>query len=339
MNYKKIVTLAIVPFLMSCGANSHLVNKLKPTIITEKVVYDTDDPAIWINPNDATKSLIIGTDKETNGGLYVFDLDGKIVNKVTGLQRPNNVDIEYGFTLNNKKTDIAATTERETNKVKIYSLPDMKPVGEFSVFDGETLRSPMGISMYKNPENGEIDVIVSRKTGPSDAYLWQYKLIEKDGKISGELIRKFGKFSGLKEIESIVVDDDMGFVYYSDEQFGIHKYYADASKGNEELLVFGKGDFKSDIEGLSIYKTSKNSGYLLASNQQANTFNVYLRENPEKGRIAEIPFSTDESDGNEVTNIDLGPKYPKGIFVAMSNGKVFHFYDWRDIEARIKAKK
>ncbi|WP_160139688.1 phytase [Chryseobacterium sp. c4a] len=332
-----IAALAVFPFVINCKGQNQSGEKLKPTVITETVVHDTDDPAIWINPKDASKSIIIGTDKDTNGGLYAFDLNGKITHKVLGLKRPNNVDIEYGFVLNGKKTDIAAVTERETNKVKLYALPELKEVGEFSVFDGETERGPMGISMYKNPKTEDIFVIVGRKSGPKDGYLWQYKLSEKAGKITGDVVRKFGKYSGLKEIESIAVDDQMGYIYYSDEQFGVHQYNADPAKGNEELMVFGQGDFKSDVEGISIYPTSQNTGYILVSNQQNDTFNVYLRENPAKGRIAEIPVSTLESDGSEVTNVNLGSKFPKGMFVAMSNGRVFHFYDWRIVEERIQA--
>lgn len=333
-----IFAVSVLTFVVSCSTQQ-LGKKIQPSVITETVMYDTDDPAIWIHPEDASKSIIIGTDKDTDGGLYAFDLNGKIIHKVPGLKRPNNVDLEYGFMLNGKKTDIAAVTERETNTVKLYSLPDLNEVGAFTVFDGETERGPMGISMYKNPSTGEIHVVVGRKSGPADGYLWQYKLSEKGGKITGEVVRKFGKYSGLKEIESIAVDDEMGYIYYSDEQFGVHRYYADPSKGNEELLVFGKGDFKSDVEGISIYATSSETGYILVSNQQKDTFNVYLREDPAKGKIAEIPVSTSESDGSEVTNVNLGPKFPKGVFVAMSNGKVFHYYDWRVIEERIEAAK
>ncbi len=210
-------------------------------------------------------------------------------------------------------------------------------MGEFSVFDGETERGPMGISMYKNPQTKDIFVIVGRKSGPKEGYLWQYKLSEKNRSITGDVVRKFGKYSGLKEIESIAADDELGYIYYSDEQFGVHQYYADPAKGNEELLVFGQGDFTSDVEGISIYPTSKGKGYILVSDQQNDSFNVYLRENPAKGRIAAIPVSTLESDGSEVTSVNVGPQFPKGIFVAMSNGKVFHLYDWRLIEERIQA--
>lgn len=333
---RSFVVLGMLTLLTSCSVLKKNKNALKPDIITEKVMFDTDDPAIWINPDDASKSIIVGTDKLTDGGLYAFDLEGKIINKVTGLGRPNNVDIGYGLSLNGKLVDFAAVTERDTDKVRIYSLPELKEIGEFSVFDGEELRSPMGISVYKNPESKEIYVIVGRKTGPSDQYLWQYRLSDDQGKIKADVVRKLGQFSGLKEIESIAVDAELGLIYYSDEMFGVHVYHADPAKGDEEILLFGQGDFKRDIEGISIYPTGKGKGYILISNQQADTFNVYLRENPAKGKIAEIPFSTSESDGSDVTAVALGERFPKGVFVAMSNGKVFHYYDWRKIEEQIE---
>ncbi len=315
----------------------NLGKKVQPTVITEQVNFDTDDPAIWINPQDASQSLIIGTDKETEGGLFVYDLNGKIVNKVPGLKRPNNVDVEYGFNFQGKKIDIAVTTERQQNKIRIYEVPSMEEIGAISVFEGETDRDPMGISIYKNPQTEEIFAIVGRKFGPAGTYLWQYKLSENNGKVTGEVVRKFGNFSGKKEIESIAVDDELGFIYYSDEGFGVRKYYADPAKGNQELVLFGQKDFKEDVEGISIYDTGNGKGYILISNQQANTFNVYRREGDsgnanQHSRIAEIPVSTKESDGSEVVNVNLGPKFPNGVFVAMTNGKVFHYYDWREFQ-------
>ena len=56
---------------------------VKPVVVTEPVQFDTDDPAIWINAADTAKSLIVGTDKDEQGALNVFDLDGKIITNKT----------------------------------------------------------------------------------------------------------------------------------------------------------------------------------------------------------------------------------------------------------------
>jgi len=324
---------------------------IKPTIITDTVENDTDDPAIWLHPTDKSKSLIIGTDKDENGGLYVFDLQGKCIKEKTikGLKRPNNVDIEYGLMLNGKATDIAVVTERLTHKLRLFALPTMQPIdnGGIEVFEGETqtdYRDLMGIALYKNPL-GKIFVIVGRKTGPTNGkYLWQYELSDNGrGGVEAKLVRKFGKFSGQKEIESIAIDDQLGYVYYSDETVGIRKYYADPLKGNEELALFGQNLFKRDNEGISIYNTSDSTGYILVSNQQANTFVVFAREGKQTNThqhqmITEIPLSTLESDGSDVTNVTLNPQFSKGLFVAMSLGKVFHYYDWNVIQKFIDKK-
>jgi 3-phytase len=322
-------------------SSSGLVRVVKPFIVTEPVKYDSDDPAIWINPKDTAASLIIGTDKDADGALYVFNLEGKVVKVVSGLKRPNNVDIEYGLSLNGKPTDIAVTTERITHKLRIYSLPGMKPIdnGGIAMYEGETApehRDIMGIGLYK-AKSGEIYAIVSRKTGPAEGYLWEYQLKDKgNGTVKGILVRKFGKFSGKKEIESIAVDDKLGYVYYSDEGFGIRKYYADPSKGNEELRVFGQHNFKVDNEGISIYESTDSTGYILVSDQQNNSFNIYTREgangNPNNHVfIKAVSLSTLESDGSDVISLPLNGSFKKGLFVAMSTDKTFQYYKWEDI--------
>jgi len=258
MNKLKVVLFSIV-ILVSCKDKLAPIAKdaIQPKIITEKTPNDTDDPAIWIHPTNASNSLIIGTDKDSNGGLYLYDLNGKIIKKSIPLKRPNNVDVAYKLKVGNTTLDIAVTTERETNKIRIFSLPNLEPIdnGGIEVFEGETERNPMGIALYTRPSDGEIFVIVGRKNGPSGSYLWQYQLESKNGVVQAKIIRKFGNYSGKKEIEAIAVDNELGFVYYSDEQTGIRKYFADPSKNdNNEIAIFGQNDFKSDNEGIAIYK-------------------------------------------------------------------------------------
>ena len=162
--------------LQGCNADSNFLipesDAIPPTFISEPVKHDTDDPAIWIDPENPANSLIVGTDKNKNGALYVYDLSGQIIREktVSGLQRPNNVDIEYGLKLGGVDTDIAVCTERLTNKIRVFRMPDMTAVdnGGIPVFEGEALRAPMGISLYKRPKDGAIFAIVSRKEGPVD---------------------------------------------------------------------------------------------------------------------------------------------------------------------------
>lgn len=318
-------------------------NRIKPLYVSQYVKHDSDDPAIWIHPQDPQKSLIIGTDKDHDGALYVFDLKGNIIEDkvVRDLGYPNNVDIEYGFELDGEKYDIAVLTERDKNQLRIFSLPDMKSLdnGGIPVFENDSLRGPMGIALYKRPSDHIIFAVVSRKTGRQDGkYLHQYMLTENNSAIQGQLVREFGQWEGKEDIEAIDVDDEMGYIYYSDESFGVRKYYADPDSPNVELGYFATQAFTEDREGISIYETGKGTGYILVSDQAANEFHVFPREgtaeNPhEHPLISVLKVSTKESDGSEVTSLPLNKDFPKGLFVAMSTNKTFQLYDWRDLEA------
>jgi 3-phytase len=356
--FVELTLIALILFFISACTknNDSSFNSIKPIVITEPVKHDTDDPAIWINPENPAKSLIIGTDKDEDGALFVFDLDGNIIEEKTvrNLRLPNNVDVEYGIMLNGVATDIAVTTERLTHKIRVFSLPNMDEVdnGGIIVFDGEELNFPMGIALYKRPADGAIFAIVGRKKGPSNLYLWQY-LLEDDGSgnVKGTKVRSFGAYSGLKEIESIAVDDQLGYVYYSDEQYGVRKYHADpdAPDADKELGIIYTQDYLKDNEGISIYCIDDKTGYILVSDQNASRFRIYSREgtpaeidieDPEDSVPARphlhklikiVDVSTIRSDGSEITSRALGNKFPTGLFVAMSDGGTFHYYSWKDI--------
>jgi 3-phytase len=195
----------------------------------------------------------------------------------------------------------------------------------------------MGISMYKDPKTNDIFAIVGRKSGPDGSYLWQYKL-EDDGKhaVKATLVRKFGKYSGKKEIESIAIDDKLGYVYYSDEGAGVHKYYADPQKGNDELALFATTGFTEDHEGISIYELDDSTGYILVSDQGANQFFIFSREgtagNPHDQPLKKVVLvSAMESDGSDVTSMPLNAAFSHGLFVVMSADRTFHYYRWEDI--------
>lgn len=336
-----VITMGYILTTACSSNNQPIVSVIKPKIVTQPTKHDTDDPAIWVNEDDPEASLILGTDKNEDGAIYVYDLNGEIQTDkvVRGLKRPNNIDIEEFEFGDGSEIFIAVTTERLTNKLRIFSVPDMLPIdnGGIEVFTGEIDRAPMGISLYKRESDDVVFAIVGRKSGPSDGYLWQYRLDGNlDGTIGATMVRSFGTYSGEKEIEAIAVDDEYGYVYYSDEGVGVRKYHADPDQTNEELALFATTGIADDHEGISIYKTDMGTGYIILSDQQANKFHFFSREgtelNPHDHQLIKvINAACNFSDGSEVTNASLGSLFPKGLFVAMSDDKTFHFYDWEDL--------
>ena len=326
----KYIFITVGLLVVSCGKKLPVI---APDVITEETLHDTDDPAIWINKENPEASIVFGTDKdEVNGGVYAFNLEGKIIKEksLTGISYPNNVDVEYGFALNDSTlTDIMVFSEREKHQIRLFSVPDMKPLdgGGFKVFEDETnieMKRPMGVSIYKNPKTGQVSVFVSRKNGPQTGYLYQYELLSDSLGVKINLLRKIGIFSGKKEIEAIAVDDEKGILYYSDEGVGIRTYHANPEKGDAEIVLFGGEHFKDDIEGIAIAKY-KNKSFLIVSNQQAHTFNVFNAET--NAFIKEINLGTIETDGCDVTTLALGNKFPNGLFVSMNDEKNFFFHD------------
>src|SRR5262245_23703072 len=130
---------------------------VKPVLVTDQVTDDPDDPAIWLDRQDAGRSLILGTNKVAapRGALVVFGLDGRTRQTVSGLDRPNNVDVEYDVVADGRTSDIAVTTERLQHRLRVFRISPVSPhltdAGSIPVLEGETgeRAEPMGIALYR----------------------------------------------------------------------------------------------------------------------------------------------------------------------------------------------
>ena len=80
----------------------------------------------------------------------------------------------------------------------------------------------------------------------------------------------------------------------------------------------GENGLEADVEGLAIYYFPDGKGYLLVASQGSNTFNVYERS----GNHAFVgTFSVKkakDTDGIDVTNVNLNHQFPNGMFVCHS---------------------
>ncbi len=298
---------------------------VKPLRETASEPHQTDDPAIWVHPTKPAESLIFGTVKMAapDGAIAVYKLDGTRLMRIDGVDRPNNIDIAYGVPVGKRVIDIAVVTERNKKRLRFFEVVPgvgLKDLAAAPVFAGEIGQAaqPMGIAMYKRKRDGAVFAIVSRKSGPSGRYLWQYRL---HPDLHLEKVREFGLYSGSKEIEAIAVDAEREQLYYSDEGAGIRKYHADPAHpyAAKELALFGQNGWKGDREGLALY-----GKYVIATDQQPgnSVFHVFDRDSLRE--VGTFRVGADTTDGIDISR--------NGLFVAMNDNRHnFILVDWKSI--------
>jgi 3-phytase len=320
-------------------------------VATEPVGDDADDPAIWVCRSNPASSRVLVTNKTAapRGGLVVHDLSGRIIQRIEGLDRPNNVDVEHGLVLDGQPTDVAVVTERYQRRLRVFRIPDdgaelediSSPDG-LAVFQGEPGErgAPMGVGLYRRPSDGVVFAIVSRKEGPETGYLWQYRLEgDGEGRVRAVKVRELGHAAPNAEIEAVVVDDARGHVVYAEETRGLHLWHADPdhADADTELALFGTEGFRGDREGLALYAREDGSGFLLATDQipGGSRYLVFDRATLLEGDprpLTVLEGGADDTDGLDATSLPLGTAFPEGILVAMnSRGRNLLFYDWRSL--------
>ncbi|WP_438447528.1 phytase [Gorillibacterium sp. sgz5001074] len=290
-----------------------------------------DDPAIWLDPKDPSRSKLIATNKA--GGILVYDLAGKQLQSYK-LGKMNNIDLRYSFPLGGKKVDIVAATNRTTNTIDVFAVNG--DTGELSSIAGEPIKSKMGevygFSLYHSLKTDKFYALVLGKKGEFE----QYELADNgQGKVNGKLVRQFKLAT---QSEGLVADDEYGLMYIAEEDAAIWKYGAEPDAGSDPLSTVDIADgrrLQDDIEGLTLYYGKDGKGYLIASSQGSNSYAIYQRE-AANTFITSFTIAdgakvdgTSETDGIDVLGFGLGQAYPYGIFVSQDdanyeNGKKLH---------------
>lgn len=258
-----------------------------------------DDPAIWVDPADPSRALIIATDKKA--GIHVYDLTGKDRAFIEG-GRVNNVDV-IG--------NIVAASDRNDGvnaHIAVFRLDPDKP--SLTALG----RAAAG--------TGEAYGFCFKKTAPGEPLT--AALILKDGTIRvGPLTLPEGGAPAFEvdweakvptQAEGCVFDGDT--LYAGEEDAGIWKLRRDyaglVAKVDNQRLV-------ADVEGLATID-HKGQRYLLASSQGDNAYAVFkLPSLDYVGRFAVTAGefgATSDTDGIEAVAGNFGAAYPDGIFLA-----------------------
>ncbi len=288
-----------------------------------------DDPAIWVHPTDPDKSLVLGTDKSSSGGIYVYGLDGKVLD-FAEIGEVNNVDLRYGFELGGEEVTLVTGVNRTNNTLVIYALDtETRTLSNVAARDVVVTPNGYGSCMYKNT-SGDVFTFVDSTEGVIE----QYRLFADGDKVDAEIVRAFCVAT---QPEACVADDELGSLYVGEEAAGIWEFAAEVdgpapgtTKPECETAILGAvvddttdGQLTADVEGLALAVTGPGEGYLFASSQGADEFVVYERKAPHAHVLTFNVWGGGEacidgvegSDGIDVSAGSLGSAFPNGVFV------------------------
>jgi len=290
-----------------------------------------DDAAVWVDPVDPSKSLIIWTDKKT--GLVVSDLSGTTLQRLAP-SRPNNVDVAQhaGF------EGLVFSSDRADNSIRAFRVDPATRnlVAEPTATIATGLDEVYGLCAYFDTQRGGPTVIVGSKSGTVQTY-------ELQGSIGAWNHNKTRTFHVGGQAEGFAVDQDLGFLYVGEEQVGVWQYPLAPSSEQPRRLVdivrpdpYGpKGNLVPDVEGITLYDAGDRRGWLIVSCQSEDRFAVYDRETLAflgsfALTLARADGSVDRvthTDGIHATATPLGPGFPRGIFIAQddNNGSAQNF--------------
>ena len=226
---------------------------------------DSDDPEVWIHPDDTADSLVIGAEKEA--GMTVFDLRGAVVQHIPAAPPPrpgdeagrlNNLDVLYDVPIGHHDEDIVVVSDRGLDKLHVFRIDEDAaedrdhPVTEITapgtpyVFassqdEVNEQNTAYGLTTWKSGD-GTVYVIVTREHRTDLALL---RLTPNDdGTVGYQVVRRAALPSAFTlpdgtswtpcdepgrepQSEGLAVDDQRGLVYISQEGVGIWRADAD----------------------------------------------------------------------------------------------------------------
>lgn len=283
-----------------------------------------DDPAIWRNPIDPAKSLIVATDKEW--GLNVYDLSGALLDS-TPAGLVNNVDLRADVRIDGRPGVLVVATDRSdkaTGQLALYELESssarLRHLIHVAV-ESDGVGKVYGFCLWRRSAE-QLFAFIAFNNGD----VRQYLLDVSDGGASAKMVRDIRLAS---QTEGCVADDRTGLLYVGEEERGVWRMSADPDATDAPVLIAPVDGVRliADVEGLAILPEGKAGGYLIASSQADSTRDPddsgYAAYDLQTGRFVRrfrvtgsgsVDGATD-TDGIEFASGNFGAPFEGGIFI------------------------
>ncbi|MFC7291112.1 phytase [Hirschia litorea] len=302
-----------------------------------------DDPAIWVNPKDASQSLILGTNKQS--GIYVYDLSGA-QKQFLPVGRVNNVDVRSVQTANGVR-HIAAASNRTSNTLTFMEInPETGKVNtlkDFAISEPEVYGYCLGVA-----KDGSLLSFVNTKTA---------KVLVHRIDLETLTATQIDSWTFGGQMEGCSNDDAAGILFLGEEEHGLwrvtHDNGAETKREIMDTIANDQG-LVMDVEGVDIWHGDNGTGYVVVSAQAADRYVVYQREAPyKKVGIFNIKPSADgkvdgvsHTDGLAVSSAAFNESLSSGLLVVQDDDNTdpqgyqnFKLVNWKDVEKALELKK
>jgi 3-phytase len=307
-----------------------------------------DDPAIWVNPTDPSKSLVYGSNKK--GGLSVYDLSGNEVDYYP-LGNINNVDIINNFSLGGRLITVLGCSNRSSQSIDLLEIKEDGTLKSITSrpqeLDPMLIDDIYGFCFAKDETTDKAYSVINGKNG----LLQQFEMLANGDFIDLELKRSI-QFDS--QTEGMVADNLFGYLYVGEEGRGVWKLQIDPSTKNKKTFLKNSGqsnrNISFDIEGMSIYQ-SGNTGYLIVSSQGNFSYAVFDRMEGNR-YFGSFKISdglnidgVEETDGLAIVSDSLSVDFPNGVIVLQDGfnhdgddlrAQNFKYVDWRALTNILK---
>lgn len=332
---KLAATLSLASALAGCGTKEPVFFGLPPVPVAATGETDpvgtgkadaADDPAIWVDPANPNRALIIATDKKA--GVHVYDLAGKDIAFIQG-GLVNNVDVAG---------NIVAASDRNDGvnaHIAVFRLDPataaLTSLGRAAAGTGEAYGfclkktasgEPLTAALIIKDGTVRVGTLTTDGAAPSFAAQWEHKIPTQS--------------------EGCVFDGDT--LYVGEEDAGIWRLTQKGNAADAAMVApVDNQRLVADVEGLATID-HKGQRYLLASSQGDNAYAVFkLPSMDYVGRFAVAAGAfgaTSDTDGIEAVAGNFGPAYPDGLFLAQDGDNApkaqnFKLLRWDQIAAAL----
>jgi 3-phytase len=260
-----LILLALLVAVCAGAAAAADPVEVRATLETEPFFEDddADDPAIWVHPANSARSIVVGTLK--NGGLVVFDLQGRTIQHIDYADedaRQNNVDLLYGLRLGGEERDLAVVTDRGLDHLRVFAIDpagsaSAAPLTEVTeanppvIFEGHNDVSAYGIAAWKGRDGaGYVAIsqrhrttlvllrLVARPGGTVGFARLDRLVLPSTFEVRGRTWSPCAEEEGeLPQVEGMVADGGRGLLFAAQEDIGVWRIDVQSTRFGHTKLI------------------------------------------------------------------------------------------------------